>query len=102
MSSDNIVKTNTEILKSLEGEQLKQHIVHDSASRPQFIFEAPVGAVDGDPCLVTELVYINASESIVIKKQERQYRWKGAWDTGAPAFVFNPATDYDVDGNGVL
>lgn len=99
MAEDNIVSTKGEILKSLEGQQLKQHIVHDAQLRPQFIFEAPVSANDGDPCLVTELVYIDPTESIVIKKQERQYRWKASWDT---LFVFDKATSYDPDGDGKI
>ena len=100
--ADTIVSSKTEILKSLEGQQLKQHIVHDAQSRPQFIFEAPVDANDGDPCLVTELVYIDATESIVVKKQERQYRWKSVWETSAPAFTFDPAASYDANGDGVV
>lgn len=102
MAGDNIVTTPTELLKTLEGQQLKQHIVHDVQNRPQLIFEAPVDAKEGAPCLVTELVYINGTESIVIKKQERVYKWKAVWDTGAPAFIFDPNTDYDLDGNGVI
>lgn len=91
--------TKGEILKSLEGQQLKQHIVHDASNRALFIFEAPVDAKEGTPCLCTELVYIDPTESIVIDKQERQYRWKSAWDSN---FTFDPAVDYDLDGNGVL
>lgn len=97
--ADEIVKTKTEILKSLERQQLKQHIVHDSQSRPQFIFEAPIDTKDGEPCLVTEYVYINATESIVIDRQERQYRWKAVWDAG---YTFDPSADYDADADGVL
>lgn len=96
---DSIVSSKGELLKSLEGQQLKQHIVHDAQSRAQFIFEAPSGARDGDPCLCTELVYIDPTETIVIAKQERQYRWKAAWDS---LFVFDSATDYDADGDGVI
>lgn len=95
--SDKIVDSNSEILKSLDRQQLKQHIVHDSQQRVQFVFEAPVDARNGDPCLVTEYVYINSTETIVISRQERQYRWKSAWDAN---FTFNPATDYDPDGDG--
>lgn len=97
--ADDIVKTPTELLKSLEKQQLKQHIVHDAQQRPQFIFEAPVSAKDGDPCLVTEYVYINATEAIIIDRQERQYQWKSVWDSN---YVFDPNTDYDTDADGVL
>ena len=100
MSEPDISKT--ELLKSLEGQQLKQHIVHDAQKRPQFIFEAPVSTGNGEPCLVTELVYIDATESIVIKKQERVYRWKSVWETSAPAFSFDANVDYDLNGDGTL
>jgi hypothetical protein len=100
MSLDNTsVSTKTEILKSLEKEQLKQHIVHDAQRRPQFIFEAPIGAVEGDPCLVTEYVYIDLTESIIIDRQERVYKWKAVWDSN---YTFDPTVDYDLNGDGVL
>lgn len=97
--AEDIVKTKGEILKSLEGQQLKQHIVHDAQSRAKFIFEAPVDAIEGTPCLCTELIYINLTETIVITKQERQYRWKAVWDQN---FVFDAAADYDANGDGIL
>jgi len=99
MAGDDIVKTPTELLKSLEKQQLKQHIVHDASSRPQFIFEAPVDAVEGTPCLVTEYVYINPTETIIIDRQERVYRWKAVWDGN---YTFDKTADYDPDGNGVI
>ena len=97
--TDTIVQTKGEILKSLEGQQLKQHIVHDLQSRAQFVFEAPIDAKDGAPCLCTELVYIDLTEAIVISKQERQYRWKAIWDS---KFLFDASVDYDLDGDGVI
>lgn len=96
--ADNIVKTKTEILKSLEGEQLKQHIVYDADIRPILIFEAPINTADGEPCLVTEYVY-RTGENEVVSRQERQYRWKSVWETD---FIFDPSVDYDLDGDGIL
>ena len=96
---DDIVMTKGEILKSLEGQQLKQHIVHDAQQRAQFIFEAPSDAKDGTPCLCTELVYLSPTEAIVFAKREQQYRWKAAWDDN---FTFDPNTDYDPNGDGII
>lgn len=97
MAGDGIVTTPTELLKSLEGQQLKQHIVVDSEGRSKFVFEAPVDAVENTPCLTTEYVYLNATSSVVIDRQERVYRWKTAWDGN---YTFDPNADYDPDGDG--
>lgn len=93
------VTTATELLRSHEREQVKQHIVFDSQDRPKYVFTTYIGAADGDPCLVTEYVYRDATSTQVMDRQERTYRWKSAWDAN---FVFNPATSYDADGNGEL
>jgi len=97
MAGDDIVKTPTELLKSLEGQQLKQHIVLDAQLRNWLIFEAPVDTAAGGPCLVTEYVYLNPTEAIVINRQERVYRWKANWDS---LYTFDPSADYDPDGDG--
>ncbi len=91
------VKTALELLKTQSNEQVKQHIVVDSQGRPQFVFTAYIGAAEGDPCTVDEYVYINATSSQIIGRQERVYAWKAAWDT---IFTFSPATSYDPDGDG--
>ncbi|HZX13694.1 MAG TPA: hypothetical protein VFF49_04765 [Thermodesulfobacteriota bacterium] len=96
------VKTAIELLKSHSSEQVKQHTVVDSQGRPKFVFTTYIGAQNGDPCMVDEYVYINATSTQVINRQERVYKWKSAWETGALAFTFNPATSYDADGDGVL
>ena len=96
---DEIVSTPTEILQTLERQQLKQHIVYDAEGREFLIFEAPIDAKDGEPCLVTEYRYSGPSSTRITGHQERQYRWKAAWD--AP-FLFDPTIDYDADGDGEL
>lgn len=93
------VKTATELLKTQAASQVKQHIVYDSASRPYLAFTAYIGAKEGDPCLVTEYVYLTASSTQVISRQERVYQWNAAWDAN---FTFDPAVVYDADGDGVL
>jgi len=93
------VTTATELLKSHANEQVKQHIVLDSQSRPKFVFTTYIGAGEGDPCLVDEYVYAGATSTQVISRQERVYKWKAAWEAG---FVFDPTASYDPDGNGVL
>lgn len=93
------VQTATELLKSHKDSQVKQHIVVDAQLRPKFVFTTYIGAEEGDPCMVDEYVYLNATSTQIIARQERVYKWKSAWDSG---FVFNPATSYDADGDGNL
>jgi hypothetical protein len=93
------VKTATELLKSHEKEQVKQHIVFDSQDRPKYIFTAVISAADGDPCLAMEYVYRDVSSTQIMSRQERTYAWKSAWDDN---FDFDPTTAYDADGDGEL
>lgn len=96
------VKTATEILKSHAHEQVKQHIVLDGQGRPKFIFTTYVGAGEGDPCMCDEYVYSGPTSTQIINRQERIYKWKAAWESGPLAFQFDPAANYDPDGDGVL
>lgn len=93
------VKGALELLKTHGNEQVKQHIVLDVAGRPQFVFTTYVGAEEDAPCMVDEYVYLNASSTQIIARQERVYKWKAAWDSG---FVFDPTSNYDPDGDGNL
>ena len=93
------VKTALELLKTHANEQVKQHIVFDAQTRPKFIFTTYIGATEGAPCMVDEYVYLNATSTQVIGRQERVYKWKDAWDTD---FVFDPTSSYDSDGDGQL
>ena len=93
------VKTATELLKTHEHEQVKQYVITDAQGRDKFNFTTYIGAKEGDPCLVTEYVYINGTTTRVKARQERVYKWKAIWDAG---FVFDPTVSYDPDGDGVL
>ena len=93
------VKNKTALLKSHSNEQVKQHIVYDTVPRPKFVFTAYVDAKEGDPCMCDEYLYKNLTETDIIGRQERVYKWKAAWDTG---FTFDPDADYDPDGDGAI
>lgn len=93
------VRSRTELITSLQNEQTKQHIVFDAEGRAKFLFEAVATAADGSPCLCTEYVYLATPGTTVRSRQERVYKWKAAWDGG---FLFNPASNYDPDGDGEL
>lgn len=100
MATDNpSVQDKTSLLQTQAYEQVKQHIVFDSASRPQFVFTAGISAKDNDPCTCTEYVYLSPMSTLVVARQERKYKWKAAWDAN---FIFDPTADYDPDGDGTL
>lgn len=91
------VRTVTELLKSHREGQVKSHTVYDAQLRPKFVFMADIKTQNGEPCLVTEYVYLSPTSTQVYKRQERIYIWKAAWDSG---FSFDPAVNYDPDGDG--
>jgi len=93
------IKTATELLKSHEGEQVKQHIVQDALGRDQLVFTAYIGALEGDPCMVNEYVYASPTTTKIMARQERVYKWKAIWDS---SFIFDPTVSYDPDGDGVI
>lgn len=93
------VKSRNEIIKSLQNEQSKEHIVFDAQGRMVFLFQAPISAKDGTPCLATEYVYKDPTSTLVVSRQDRVYSWKASWDAG---FSFDPNADYDPDGDGDL
>lgn len=98
-NDDQVEKSRSALLISLEGQLLKQHSVHDAQGRVVFLFEAPVNAKDGEPCLVTEYVYLSPTSTQVKDRQESHYRWKSAWEAD---FTFDQNADYDPDNDGVL
>jgi len=101
---DGIVQTPSEQIKTQASQQVKQHIVYDGEGRPKYVFTAPIGAVDGNPCTCTEYVYKAANTQQVIDRQERDYRWKDTWGTQGDGggFQFSASSDIDPDGDGDL
>lgn len=99
MADNAKVTTKTELLKAQLQEQTKQFITRDPQGRVKYIFTAYVEAGEGDPCMCTEYVYFNPTETDIKARQERVYSWKSAWDAG---FTFDPTANYDPDGDGDL
>lgn len=99
MADNSKVTSKTELLKSQLYEQTKQHITRDAQGRVKYIFTAYIEAEEGDPCMCTEYVYFNPTETDIKARQERVYEWKAVWDTD---FTFDPAASYDPDGDGDL
>ena len=66
------------LLKSQEGEPVKQYIELDGQGRPYRVYTANFKAKDGDPCGVVLYEYANLSSSTVIKMNEFVGVWVSA------------------------
>ena len=66
------------LLKSQEGEPVKQFIELDLANRPYRIYTANFKAKDGDPCGVVLYEYKDASSTTVTKMNEFVGTWVSA------------------------
>lgn len=67
--------TKTELLKTVEKELVKQFHELDVFGRPGFLYTAPVYAKTGDPCLVTEFIYVDNVTTILKGKKEGYATW---------------------------
>ena len=66
------------LLKSQEGEPVKQYIEYDVQGRPYRIFTANYRLKDGGPCGVVLYEYINATSSNISKMVEFIGVWNSA------------------------
>lgn len=62
-----------------ELELTKQYQLLDSEGRPSKIFEAPITAITGTPCLVTEYIYQNGTSTTIKGKKEAYATWDTSW-----------------------
>lgn len=81
--------TKTELLLTTEKELIKQYLEVDNFGRPSLLYTAPVYARTGDPCLVTEFIYVDDDSSILRGKKEGYSTWS---ETGIPDADFTVAT----------
>lgn len=79
--------TKTEIILTSQYELVKQYQLLDIQGRPSKLYTAASNAKDGDPCIVTEFVYVDSSSS-VLKGKFDGYDF---WDES-----FIPDTDFTV------
>lgn len=66
------------LLKSQEGEPVKQYIELDGQGRPYRVYTANFKAKNGDPCGVVLYEYLNPTSTIVIKMNEYIGTWVSA------------------------
>jgi hypothetical protein len=69
----------TQLLIVKRNELTKQYQELDGQDRPVYVYEAPVIAVTGSPCLVTEYIYQNPTSSIIKGKKEAYASWDETW-----------------------
>jgi len=82
-----ITKSKTELLVLSEKELIKQYQLLDGAGRPSKLYTAPHWAKTGDPCLVTEFVYVDGSSSTLKGKVDGYDVWSS---------TFIPDADFTV------
>lgn len=76
----NVDKSTTAILKSLLNANTKTYTIFDVNGRPWKVYQAPSGAGNGIPCLLTEYVYIDPFSSVILGVKEVESVWDGSWD----------------------
>jgi len=67
--------TKTELLKTSEHELVKQYQVLDAFGRPSLLYTAATNALHGDPCLVTEFVYVDTTSTQIKGKLDGYATW---------------------------
>lgn len=69
----------TQQIMTNEKELTKQYQELDGQGRPSKVYEAPVTAIDGTPCLVTEYIYQSPTSTIFLGKKESYSVWDTSW-----------------------
>ncbi len=67
--------TKTELLLITEKELIKQYQLLDGLGRPFKLYTAPHWAKNGDPCIVTEFIYVDLITSTLKGKQDGYSLW---------------------------
>lgn len=71
--------TKTELLLQIRNELNKEHIAFDFSGLPIKIYTAPIYAVDGTPCAVTEYIY-HAGLPIIKGRKEGYDVWSSSFE----------------------
>jgi len=79
MAVNQVPSTKTELIKMAENELVKQYQLLDGQGRPFKVYTAPVAAVTGTPCLVTEFIYQNPTSTVMKGKKEGYSEWDSTW-----------------------
>lgn len=68
----------TAMITSLKNELKKEYVELDGEQRPIRYYQAPRHTADGEKCLITEVEYVGAGSSIIIKSRESIGTWDSA------------------------
>lgn len=80
-------------VNALKNERMKTYVKKDGSGRVVVLYEAVIGAQDGDRCTATVYVYSGAS-SQPISSKEKDALWDGNWDTDLDAILVNGDVGY--------
>lgn len=84
--------TKTELIKTGEHELIKVYQLLDAQNRPFKIYTTSTNASDGDPCLVTEIIYVDTLSTQVLAQKEGYDVWDSSWIPDS-AFTVSIAVD---------
>ncbi len=73
------VDSKTRLLTALRNENTKMHIERDVSGRDEYIYQAPVSTLNGQPCLVTKIQYVGLTQD-VDGQVEYESTWDSSWD----------------------
>lgn len=73
-------QNNTAQLRTQAHEYIKQYITYDANDRPEYVYTAPAGCLDGAPCSVVRYSYSGVTNRVVYMKEEDSV-WDTAWET---------------------
>lgn len=69
----------TRLLTSGKREYTKSFLAYDGSGRLEYVYEAPIAAAEGAPCLVTKYSYVTTTTRVE-KRREYEGTWSAAYD----------------------
>lgn len=83
MAEHDPIKNKAYQLKTMMNELTKSKQVLDVLGRLEFLYQAPIFAKDGDPCLVIQYSYYGSSSDVNFTAE-----YEGTWQTAYQTFTF--------------
>lgn len=67
------------VLKTMDGEFVKEYTIYDGSNRPTDVYRAYTDAPDNAPCYRIQMGY-SGGTNLVIKTKESEATWDISWD----------------------
>lgn len=82
-----------QFINALKNERMKTYVKRDGSERVIVLYEAVIGAEDGDQCLATVYTY-SGSNTVPQGSKEKDAIWDSDWDTDLDAILVNGDVGY--------